>query len=154
MKKILTLFLFLFLLENCGYSPMYSKNQKTDFYIQSIDFDDGDSEMASFIKTNLSNYFTKNAEKSFIINTKIKYQKTPISKTAEAITEEYNLNSMVTFQIKSENFNKTLVVNETSKMDNFNDEFEEKQYERTIKKNMARSIVSKLLIQLSRFNVN
>jgi hypothetical protein len=28
------------------------------------------------------------------------------------------------------------------------------QYEQTIKKNMARSIVSKLLIQLSRFNVN
>ena len=154
MKKTFTTIIILLLIQGCGYAPMYSKNQKTDFYIQSIDFDDGDNEMASFIKTNLSNYFIKNTEKSFIINTKIKYQKTPISKTAEAITEEYNLNSMVTFQIKSENFNKTLVVNETSKMDNFNDEFEEKQYEQTIKKNMSRSIVSKLLIQLSRFNVN
>jgi hypothetical protein len=39
-------------------------------------------------------------------------------------------------------------------MDNFNDEFEEREYEQIVKKSMARSIVSKLLIQLSRLNVN
>jgi hypothetical protein len=39
-------------------------------------------------------------------------------------------------------------------MNNFNDEFEERKYEQTIKKNMARSIVSKLILQLTRLNVN
>ena len=39
-------------------------------------------------------------------------------------------------------------------MPNFNDEFQEIQYEKNMKQNMARSIVSKLLIQLSRLNDN
>ena len=39
-------------------------------------------------------------------------------------------------------------------MNNFNDEFEEKRYEKTLKENMAQSITSKLLIRLSRINDN
>jgi len=39
-------------------------------------------------------------------------------------------------------------------MENFTDEFQEREYEENIKKNMTRSITSKLLFQLSRFDVN
>ena len=45
-------------------------------------------------------------------------------------------------------------ISESFEMDNFSDEFEEREYELIIKENMARSITSKLLIQLNRFDVN
>jgi len=154
MKKILLLFLFLFLLENCGYSPMYSKNQKVDFYIQSLQFDNGDKDLASFIKSNLNNYFNKNTGTNFVIEAKIKYQKISVSKTIEAVTEEYNLSSDVSFRIKSENVDKIINISEKFKMNNLTDEFDEREYEKIIKRNMARSITSKLLIQLTRLNVN
>jgi outer membrane lipopolysaccharide assembly protein LptE/RlpB len=154
MQKILTVILILFFLEGCGYAPMYSKNQKVDFYIQSIEFDDGDKDLANFIKLNLKNYFDKKSGKNFAINTTIKYQKIAVSKTAEAITEEYSLNVAVSFQIKSENIDKIININEISKMNNFDDEFEERKYEQSVKENMAKSIVSRLLFQLSRFNDN
>lgn len=146
--------MIMFYLQGCGYVPMYSKNQRVDFYIQSINFDDGDKDLANFIKINLNNYFEKNIGNEFIIDTKITYQKTSVTKTAEAVTEEYNLTSNVSFLIKSGDIEKTVKISETSKMDNFSDEFEEREYEKVIKKNMARSIVSKLLIQLMRFDVN
>jgi outer membrane lipopolysaccharide assembly protein LptE/RlpB len=154
MKKPSIIILILFFMQSCGYVPMYSKNQKVDFYIQSINFNSSDRELANFIKSDLNNYLKKKTGKNFIITASINYQKTVISKSAEAIAEEYNLISTVLFQINSENVDKEIAINETYKMNNFNDEFEERKYEQTIKKNMARSIVSKLIIQLTRFNVN
>jgi len=154
MKKSSIIILIMFFIQSCGYVPLYSKNQKVDFYIQSINFNGSDRELANFIKSDLNNYLKKNTGKNFIINASINYQKTAVSKSAEAITEEYNLISTILFQINSENVDEEITINETYKMNNFNDEFEERKYEQTIKKNMARSIVSKLIIQLTRFNVN
>ena len=154
MKKYSIIILILFFIQSCGYVPIYSKNQKIDFYIQSVNFNSSDKELANFIKSDLSNYFKKNAGKSFIIRATIVYQKTSVSKSAEAITEEYNLISNALFQINTENIDKKITISETYKMNNFDDEFEERKYEQTIKKNMARSIVSKLILQLTRFNVN
>ena len=154
MKKSSIIILIMFFIQSCGYVPLYSKNQKVDFYIQSINFNSSDKELVNFIKSNLSNYLKKNTGKNFIINASINYQKTAVSKSAEAITEEYNLISTVLFQINSGNVDKEITINETFKMNNFDDEFEERKYEETIKKNMARSIVSKLILQLTRLNVN
>ena len=154
MKKTFAAIIILLFLQSCGYAPLHSKNKKMDFYIQSIDFDDGDRELANFIKINLNNYFNKNTGKSFIINTTINYQKTILSKSTEGISEEYNLTSAISFQVNFENINKIINITETSQMNNFSDEFKEREIERTIKKNMARSIVSKLLLQLTRFDAN
>lgn len=153
-KKIPAIILILLFLQSCGYTPMYSKNQKINFYIQSIEFNDDDKDLASFIRSNLNNYFDKNNGANFKINTLIKYEKTAVSKTAEAVVEEYNLKTNVSFQVKSKNIDKIINISETSKIKNFSDEFEEREYELTIKKSMARSIASKLLIQLARLNAN
>ena len=154
MKKTFAAIIILLFLQSCGYAPLHSKNQKMDFYIQSIDFDDGDKELSNFIKINLNNYFNKNTGKSFIINTTVNYQKTILSKNTEGNSEEYNLTSAISFQVNFENINKIINITETSQMNNFSDEFKEREIERTIKKNMARSIVSKLLLQLTRFDAN
>ena len=153
-KKIPAIILILLFLQSCGYTPMYSKNQKVNFYIQSIEFNDNDKDLASFIRSNLNNYFDKNNGANFKINTLIKYEKTAVSKTAEAVVEEYNLKTNVSFQVKSKNIDQIINISETSKIKNFSDEFEEREYELTIKKSMARSITSKLLIQLARLNAN
>ena len=153
-KKIPAIILILLFLQSCGYTPMYSKNQKINFYIQSIEFNDNDKDLASFIRSNLNNYFNKNNGANFKINTLIKYEKTAVSKTAEAVIEEYNLKTNVSFQVKTKNIDQIINISETSKIKNFSDEFEEREYELTIKKNMARSITSKLLMQLTRLNAN
>ena len=154
MKKTFASIIILLFLQSCGYAPLHSKNKKMDFYIQSIDFDDGDRELSNFIKINLNNYFNKNTGKSFIINTTINYQKTILSKSTEGITEEYNITSAISFQVNFENINKIINITETSQMNNFSDQFKEREIELTIKKNMARSIVSKLLLQLTRFDAS
>ena len=154
MKKIYIIFLILFFTQSCGYTPMYSKNQKVNFYIKSVEFTESDKDLANYLKLNLNNYFEKKDGSEYIIDANISYKKTIASKDSTGEIEEYNLSSVAKFIIKSNNFSKTININETFKMENFTDEFQEREYEDNIKKNMARSITSKLLFQLSRFDVN
>ena len=53
MIKSSIIILILFFMQSCGYVPLYSKNQKIDFYIQSINFNSSDKELANFIKSDL-----------------------------------------------------------------------------------------------------
>ena len=154
MKKIIIIYLFLLLLQSCGYVPMYANNQKVDFYIEEIKFDDGDRDLSNYLKNNLNAYFVIKGTKKYKIDTSIDYTKNSISKNSKGDTVEYELIAIVIFVITNEEFNKELIIRESLKMNNFSDEFEERQYEKTIKQNMARSISSKLLTQISRFNVN
>jgi len=154
MKKILIIYLLLLLLQSCGYAPMYANNQKVDFYIEEIKFDGGDRDLSTYLKNNLNSYFVIKGNKKYKIDTSIDYTKNSISKSLTGDTVEYELIAIVRFLITNDDFNKELVIRESLKMSNFSDEFEERQYEKTIKQNMARSISSKLLTQISRFNVN
>ena len=154
MKKIIIIYLFLLLLQSCGYVPMYANNQKVDFYIEEIKFDDGDRDLSTYLKNNLNAYFVIKGIKKYKIDTSIDYTKSSVSKNSKGDTIEYELIAIVRFEITSEDFSKELVIKENLKMNNFSDEFEERQYEKTIKQNMARSISSKLLTNISRFNVN
>jgi len=154
MKKISLIFLILLFFQNCGYTPIYSKNQNVDFYIESITFNDGDDDLAEHIKFNLNKYLNQKDGKKYKINTNIEYKKIETSKNTLGEAEEYDLSSNIIFKIEGDNLSEIIKIKESSKMDNFNNEFEEREYEQIVKKNMARSIVSKLLIQLSRLNVN
>jgi hypothetical protein len=133
---------------------MYSKNQKVNFYIKSVEFTESDKDLANYLKLNLNNYFEKKDGSEYIIDANISYKKTIASKDSTGEIEEYNLSSVAKFIIKSNNFSKTININESFKMENFSDEFQEKEYEDNIKKNIARTMTSKLLFQLSRFDVN
>ena len=154
MKKIyITIILFLFL-QSCGYAPIYSKNKKVNFYIESISFDNGDAELSNYIALNLNNYTNKKDGKKYKIDASVQFSKKVISKNTAGEAEEYELISNTSFTINSLKEIKKIDIKEIFKMNNFEDEFEERQYEQEIKKNMARSITSRLILQLSIINDN
>ena len=154
MKKIyITIILFLFL-QSCGYAPIYSKNKKVNFYIESISFDNGDAELSNYIALNLNNYTNKKDGKKYKIDASVQFSKKVISKNTAGEAEEYELISNTSFTINSLKKIKKIDIKEIFKMNNFEDEFEERQYEQEIKKNMARSITSRLILQLSIINDN
>ena len=154
MKKVILLYACFLILQSCGYTPIYSKNQKVDYYIENISFNDSDSDLTFFIRDNLRNYLIKNNNQKFKITVLIDYSKSPISKNSLGETDEYQLSSIIEFIITSEQKEKKLRVKESFRIKNLDDEFEEKTYEKNAKKNMARISTSKLLMQLARFNDN
>lgn len=80
MKKILIIYFFTLLLQGCGYVPMYANNQIVDFYIEEIEFDDGDRDLSTYIKNNLNSYFISKGNQKYKIKTSIDYTKNTLSK--------------------------------------------------------------------------
>tara|TARA_B100001057_G_scaffold145628_1_gene145617 strand:+ start:329 stop:784 length:456 start_codon:yes stop_codon:yes gene_type:complete len=150
MIKKIVFFLFLsFLLQNCDYTPIYSKNSSYDFYIEKIT-QEGNSEINTLIRNKLKKYQNKEKKKRFTITNISNLQKISQSKNKSGNTDQYLLSLEVKFLIKSENDEKNFIVLEKFKMKNFENEFDEKIYERTIKNNITELVVKELIIQLSR----
>ena len=73
MIKIKIIFISLiFLLANCGFSPIYVKNTNNNFSIENVIYN-GDRELNNFLKTNLNQYKNEEANKKVSIEVTSKY---------------------------------------------------------------------------------
>jgi predicted nucleic-acid-binding Zn-ribbon protein len=144
-KNIIILFLITFL-ANCGFTPVYVKNNNTNFSIEQINFT-GDRELNNFLKINLNQYKNQKNDNKIYIETVSTYKKIILSKNSAGEVTNYQLEAEVTFSIKP--INKVIKFTEKKIIDGMNDKFEEARYERSIKQSFAVSISNKLSSELS-----
>ena len=144
-KNILILSLIVFL-ANCGFTPVYLKNDNINFSIEQISFS-GDRELNNFLKTYLNQYKNENIKNKVFIETESKYKKIVLSKNGAGEVTNYQLEAEVIFLIKSNN--KKLKFIEKKIMVSMDDKFEEARFERSIKQNFASSLSKKLSLELS-----
>jgi hypothetical protein len=57
-KKNVIILSIIFFLTNCGFSPIYLKNENMNFSIEKVIYT-GDRELNNFLKSNLNNYKNK-----------------------------------------------------------------------------------------------
>jgi hypothetical protein len=143
-KNILIISL-IFFLTNCGFSPIYLKNNNINFSIEKVNFT-GDRELNNFLKTNLDQYNNKEVNNKIFIEAKSEYNKIILSKDGTGEVTNYQLEAIVTFLIKSTN--KKIKITEKKIMKNMADKFEETKYEKSTKQNFASSITYKLISEL------
>ena len=147
-KIIITFFISTFVI-SCGYTPMYTANSELNFNFKEINIS-GDSILGDMIETNLLRYKKSEDGKEILLDVNINYEKLSQTKDAAGNTTDYLLVAEVEFIIKKENTEKKVNIKKDFVMENIEKEFEEKNYERSIKQNFAYSIVNKLIFQLSK----
>ena len=145
MKKNVIILSIIFFLANCGFSPIYLKNENVNFSIEKVIFA-GDRELNNFLKSKLKNYKNEETNNKFFIEARSEYTKVVLSKNTAGEVTNYQLEAKVTFLIKP--INKEISITEKKIMDSMDDKFEEARYERTIKQNFAYSISDKLSSEL------
>ena len=143
-KNIIILFLIV-LLSNCGFTPIYIKNNNTNFSIEKIDFT-GDRELNNFLKSNLNQYKNKKVDNKIYIEAVSIYEKNILSKNSSGESTKYQLEAEIVFKIKPSN--KEIKITEKKIMNSMSDKFEEARYERLIKQSFASSISNKLSSKL------
>ena len=143
-KNIIILFLIM-LLSNCGFTPIYIKNNNTNFSIEKIDFT-GDRELNNFLKSNLNQYKNKKVDNKIYIEAVSIYEKNILSKNSSGEVTKYQLDAEIVFKIKPSN--KEIKITEKKVMNSMSDKFEEARYERLIKQSFASSISNKLSSKL------
>ena len=144
-KKNIVILSIIFFLANCGFSPIYLKNENKNFSIEKVIYT-GDRELNNFLKSNLRNYKNEESNNKFFIEVKSEYKKVVLSKNAASEATNYQLEAKVIFLIKP--INKEISITEKKIMDSMDDKFEEARYERIIKQNFAYSISDKLSSEL------
>ena len=146
-KIILSVFLFLFL-TNCGFTPLYSNKEMNDINFEVLNYE-GDRD----INLNLVSKLRANSNpegKIYKIKIITNYEKIILTNNLANEPEEYQLGSNVTFTVIKNNSEKKFRVSEKFVMKNLSDDFEERNYEKSIKKNMTNLIYNKFLIQIKK----
>lgn len=149
-KKLIPIFLIMILLNNCGYTPRYAVNKNINFTIDLIEFT-GDREFNNFLKSKLIRY-KKNKDsnkKNYKLNLNTEYKKNIKSRDSTGSAEKYELVIIVNAIIQSELIeSKKLIFEEKFIMKKFEDAFEEKNYEKTIKENFSDLILDRIIFYL------
>jgi len=144
-KKNIIIISLIFFFTNCGFTPVYLKNNNINFSIEQVNYK-GDRELNNFIKTNLNKYKNKKSENKIFVDVESKYEKIILSKDGAGEVTNYQLKAEVIFLIKSTN--KEIKIVEKEVMKSISDKFEEESNEISIKRNFASSISYKFTSEL------
>ena len=148
LKKISFIILLLNLLNHCDYKPVYSNQNKVDYKIIITSFT-GDKEINNLINSTIKRNSKETSNKTLNISFDTKYTKNILAKNAAGTITDYQAEVITKFTIKKENNSESFSVNEKFNFQKMADKYEEKNYEQTIKKNLANSISQKLILRLA-----
>ena len=148
LKNISKFFLIIFLLNSCGYSPMFKDFSDLNFSIN-IKETFGSREINNLIISNLKNYSKIDSSKKYEVTVDSEYKKNIIAKDSTGAATEYKIIVSSSFKIKSTNFNEEISFNESFNMQSMSNRLDEKDYEENIKNNLTNTITRKLILKLS-----
>ena len=111
----------------------------------------GDKEINNLITSTIKRNNNESSNKTLNISFDTKYTKNILAKNAAGTITDYQANVITKFNIQRKDGSENFSINEKFNFKKMTDKYEEKNYERTIKKNLADSISQKLILRL---NVN
>ena len=148
LKKIFFIILSLNLLNHCDYKPVYSKQNNINHKIVVEGFN-GDKDINNLIVNNLKRISKESSKSNININFNTVYTKKILAKNNKGTITDYQSNVETTFIITKKDSTENFVVEEKFNFQKMADKYEEKNYERDIKKNFASSISQKLVLRLA-----
>ena len=148
LKKIFFTILILNLLNHCEYKPVYSNQNKVNYKIIIKSFN-GDKEINNLISSTIKRNNNESSNNILNISFDTKYTKNILAKNSAGTITDYQANVITKFNIQKEDGSENFSINEKFNFEKMTDKYEERNYERTIKKNLADSISQKLILRLT-----
>ena len=149
MKKLVFVVIALFMLNNCGYSPIYS-SKNNNFYIDVSQKDR--SKLNSKIENNIKKFSNQNTENIIRLEISSNKKINTISKDKKGDPSRFNMTISLTINILNKNnyeINKTKSFTEKFDYNNNSNKFALKQYEKDIEDNLINRIIERSIIYLS-----
>lgn len=151
LKKIFLLIFFSILITNCNYSPVYVKNENFKYSIN-INEIIGDNEINKYIIKDLNQQSKTEAKNNFDIKINTTFTKKILAKDSKGTPTDFELKAKSIFLIKYNNSNQVFNIEEKLNYKKLSNNYEQSNYEKTIKKNIASSIARKLILRLATLN--
>ena len=150
MKKTLSVLILLFL-SGCGYSSIYSNNVNFNFSINEINLE-GDQYINTLIKKKLIRYETNETEKKYKVKINSRFDKNIIAKNKSGNATDLNLIVNVIAEITNIDTDMTnsIYLSEGFDIVKRQNNFEQLEYEKIIKKDLTNIILNKLITKLNK----
>lgn len=153
-KKILIFIFMAFSLTNCGFVPIYSEKNVTDFEITSLKIE-GDSKINDILKNKLRKYFDNNGKKKYKISIETYYEK--ISAAKDLTGNATNVNLKISVDLKYLKINvddgmqeKTIKFSKSQIIKKNQNNYEQSNYEKILINNMSELLTDKIILHLAR----
>ena len=138
------------MLASCGYSPMLSTMDNKILNIEVVSHE-GDKEINQVLRSKLK--FHRNENEELIkISINSSYKKKDLSKNLAGKVEDYKIKATTSFKVIRNKNEKNFSFSEEYTIKNFDDDFEERNYEKKIRRNVANINYQKLMLQLYKLN--
>ena len=149
MKKLIFIVIALFMLNNCGYTPIYSsKNNNFNIEISQKDR----SKLNSKIENNIKRFSNQNSENIIQLEISSNKKINTMSKDKKGDPSRFNMAISLTINILNKNnheINKTKNFSKNFNYNNNSNKFSLKQYEKEIEDTLINKILEESLIYLS-----
>ena len=149
-KKNFIKIIFIFLLASCGYSPMLSTMDNKILNIEVVGHE-GDKEINQVLRSKFKIHRNEN-EELIKISINSSYKKKDLSKNLTGKVEDYKIETTTSFIVSRNKKEKIFSFSEEYTIKNFDDDFEERNYEKKIRRNVANINYQKLMLQLYKLN--
>ena len=148
LKKFVLFTILVLLTLGCDYSPIHSiKTNNTEIKIISMS---GDREINNYLSKELKKKSKASSERvDVIINTN--FSKRVLAKDTKSFATDYELKVIGNFELKKGTKSQSFTISEKFRYKNLNDNYEQRNYEAMLKRNLAKIIVSKLSLRINNF---
>ena len=149
MKKIIFIFIALFMLNNCGYTPIYS-SKNNNFYIEISQKDR--SKLNSKVVNNIKRFSNQNSENTIELEISSNKKINVTSKDSKGDPSKFQMTITLNINILSKNnykINKTKSFFSNFNYNNNSNKFSLKQYEKEIEDILINKITDEVTIYLS-----
>jgi len=147
-KKTVFIILLFFLLQNCGYTPIYKNIKNLDYKLNIVNIS-GNNDINNLVTTYIQRYSNQSNAKDINLNIKTEYVKNVLSKNKEGKITNYLIKSKIEFVLLDSKNNKNFVFEDEIRAVNSDNQFEFKKYENTIKSNFVNSAMEQLILKIS-----
>lgn len=153
-KKIILLSFLILFLNNCGYTPIYSKKSQ-DFQISKIETS-GEVKVNKLLYNKLKIYSNNpNARKTFNLNINSLSTKTTIAKDKKGNPTQFSIELSITLQITDGLDNKVdKIFSENNTYNNNDNKFDLRKYENNLIENMTEKIFSEIILFIQTGNLS
>ncbi len=142
-------FIFFFFITNCGYSPIYTGIDNTNFKLNIIEMN-GMRTINNQIKSKLNSYSLDSSDEKLDIIITSEYTKNITAKDTTGAATEYKIILEVIFKVNGKEFDEEFTFDESFYMQSMADKLDEKDYEENLRNNSINIIVQKLILKLIR----
>ena len=147
-KKFIYLFIFFLFLQGCGYSPIYSVQNKTNFKFNIVEIN-GSNKMNDKFIIQINRFSNDISNNEIDLKISTFYEKNILSKNKKGEATKFLIKKKINFEVTNPEYKKNYSFSNDTTINNINDKFELNNYENSIIESFISSKIEEFVLKLS-----